>query len=205
MRGDGITVKSIAVASRRPRPTGVGGSPPPAIAPGNQTFRRKTWPEAAPVLVYRKFSIPKLDDVNPKLDEFRQQDGAAPGRVRPGRQVLPQRRFRFPSSPPHATKNGGPHRHLPTKSRRWARGDRFASLPYLHEGMYGTQLSQVRPYLARSRDHRHQVKVRAGEFRLARDKVFPAKAEIAPPLYCALTSSRPYISCERPREESCRP
>lgn len=138
MRGDGITVKSIAVASRRPRPTGVGGSPPPAIAPGNQTFRRKTWPEAAPVLVYRKFSIPKLDDVNPKLDEFRQQDGAAPGRVRPGRQVLPQRRFRFPSSPPHATKNGGPHRHLPTKSRRWARGDRFASLPYLHEGMYGT-------------------------------------------------------------------
>ncbi len=148
MRGDGITVKSIAVASRRPRPTGVGGSPPPAIAPGNQTFRRKTWPEAAPVLVYRKFSIPKLDDVNPKLDEFRQQDGAAPGRVRPGRQVLPQRRFRFPSSPPHATKNGGPHRHLPTKSRRWARGDRFASLPYLHEGMYGTQIRAVRPYLA---------------------------------------------------------
>lgn len=147
MRGDGITVKSIAVASRRPRPTGVGGSPPPAIAPGNQTFRRKTWPEAAPVLVYRKFSIPKLDDVNPKLDEFRQQDGAAPGRVRPGRQVLPQRRFRFPSSPPHATKNGGPHRHLPTKSRRWARGDRFASLPYLHEGMYGTRFRAVRPYL----------------------------------------------------------
>jgi hypothetical protein len=27
--------------------------------------------EASPVLVYRKFSIPKLDDVNPKLDEFR--------------------------------------------------------------------------------------------------------------------------------------
>lgn len=71
--------------------------------------------------------------------------------------------------------------------------------------MYGTQLSQVRPYLVRSRDHRHQVKVRAGEFRLARDKVVPAKAEIAPTLYCALTSSRPYISCERPREESCQP
>lgn len=40
---------------------------------GNRTSRGEIRLEAAPVLVYRKFSIPKLDDVNPKLDEFRHQ------------------------------------------------------------------------------------------------------------------------------------
>ena len=39
----------------------------------NRTSRGEIRLEAAPVLVYRKFSIPKLDDVNPKLDEFRHQ------------------------------------------------------------------------------------------------------------------------------------
>lgn len=31
------------------------------------------------MLVYRKFSISKLDDVNPKLDEFREQAHASAG------------------------------------------------------------------------------------------------------------------------------
>lgn len=36
------------------------------------TSKGEIWLKAAPVLVYRKNSISKLDDVNPKLDEFRQ-------------------------------------------------------------------------------------------------------------------------------------
>jgi hypothetical protein len=45
----------------------------PELDTGNRTSRGEFRLEAVPVLVYRKFSIPKLDDVNPKLDEFRQQ------------------------------------------------------------------------------------------------------------------------------------
>lgn len=37
----------------------------------NWTSGGKIRLEAAPLLVYRKLSIPKLDDANPKLDEFR--------------------------------------------------------------------------------------------------------------------------------------
>lgn len=45
----------------------------PELDTGNRTSRGEIRLEAAPVLVYRKFSISKLDDVNPKLDECRQE------------------------------------------------------------------------------------------------------------------------------------
>ena len=65
-------------ASRRQRHhTGENGRSPYCGDSGNRTFRGEIGLEAVPALVYRKLSIPKLDDVNPELDEFR-QGGASP-------------------------------------------------------------------------------------------------------------------------------
>ncbi|WP_447578735.1 hypothetical protein [Achromobacter kerstersii] len=43
----------------------------PELDTGNRTSRGEIGLEASPLLAYRKLSIPKLDDVNLKLDEFR--------------------------------------------------------------------------------------------------------------------------------------
>jgi len=44
-----------------------------------RTSKGEIWLKAPPMLVYRKNSISKLDDVNPKLDEFRHQLGRKGG------------------------------------------------------------------------------------------------------------------------------
>ncbi len=45
-----------------------------------RTYRGEIWLDCVPMLVYRKFSIPKLDDADPDFDESRQSTGTSIGR-----------------------------------------------------------------------------------------------------------------------------